>query len=264
MKRIKPTMSGGLTVLLLIAVGLTIATFYSFIIPEDRGEAFYSGIFACCIAEVVLFYWLRYTLAARSVPDHPDLAVRMRLMLLVVGWTLVILVTSSVAADPDNADTFFTDKIIIFQLIITFLAFGAFFFQYRQAVALQIRDDVPQHERRRLESCAGGLDPSLADLRALASREPDHAVALEGLAKRIDTLKTQLQSASANTSGDRYRPVNPADAGLIEERLNELHDELAQLLSASGEQLADKLEKVRSTADRVLATLRQREDAVTF
>ena len=253
----------GLIALFLMAAGLTVSAFYSFIIPDDRGHAFYAGMVACCIAEFIFFGYLAYALGARTSPDQPDAAVRIRLTALITCWTLVIIVTSGIAAAPGNADTFFSDKIVLIQLIITFFAFFAVFFQHRQAVEVQGSNAAPQRERQRLESYAGGMDSLIADVQALANREPAHLVAIEGLAKRLDTVKTQLQSVSPGTN-DRDRPVAPADAARIGQRLTELHDEVGKLLSSQGEHLAMPLQKARSAADRVLADLRQREDAMTF
>ena len=254
----------GLIALFLMAAGLTISAFYSFIIPDYRGQAFYASMAACCIAEFVFFGYLGCTRGgARTSPKHGDDAVRVRVAVLITCWTVIIIVTSGIAAAPGNADTFFSDKILFIQLFITFIAFLVVFFQHRQAVGVQESNALPQQERRRLESYAGGIDSLMTDVQALANREPDHLVAIEGLTRRLDTVKTQLQAVSAGTN-DRDRPVAPADAALIGQRLAELHDEIGRLLSSQGEHLATQVQKARSAADRVLADLRQREDAMTF
>lgn len=254
----------GLCVLFVMAAGITIAAYLSFIIPEYRGESFYAAMVSSCIAEMVFFGYLGYTIGARSSPNQPDSAVRMRLMMLITLWTLAILITSGISVDFDYADTFFSDHIVLLQLIFTFLAFAAVFFQHRQATAVQMRDAAPQRERRQLESYAGGLDALLDEVRALAGRKPDHTVALDTLVRRIDTLKTQLLSVSAAMSRETGRPAEPADRALIEQRLNQLHDEAARLASAGDDDFVEQMQKTRSAADRALTALRQREDTLTF
>ena len=264
MSRKQPFTLMALGVMFVIAAGLTCAAYFSFIIPDYRGGAFYAGVFGSCIAEMVFFGYLGYAVGAVSSPDQPDSAVRMRLMTPIGVWMLAILVTGGIAAAPGNADTFFSDKIILIQLIVTFLVFGAVFFQHRQTTAVQTRDAAPQQDRRQLESYAGGLNALLDNVRALGSSHPDHAVALDALAKRIDTIKTQLRSASASTTREASRPANPADIALIEQRLVELHDAAENLAAAGEDGLGEQIPKTRSAADRALATLRQREDAMTF
>jgi len=264
MSRTKEATFAGLIVLFLMAAGITVVAYLSFIIPEYRNKTFYAALMASCIAELVFFGYLAYTLAVKDSVSEPDPATRIRLMTLIAGWTVAILVTSGFAVHPRYADTFFSDKLTVIQLVITFLLFASIFFQHRQSVGVQTSNAAPQQERRMLESYTGGLDALLADLRSLAASQPNHVVALDGLSKRIDTLRTQVASASANRSSERNRPVSPADIALIEEKLHDLHDEAGRLLSATGETLAEQLQKTRSAADRALSALRQREDAITF
>jgi hypothetical protein len=264
MSRTQPVGLLGLLVLYLFAAGITVAAYYSFIIPEFRGEEFYAGVIASCIAELVFFGYLAYTIGGRTTADQPASPVRLRLMVLVTIWVLAIIVMSAIAAEPNNTDTLFADKIILFQLIVTFFFAAAVFFQHRQAVAVQVRDAAPQQERCRIESYAGGLDVLLGGVKEVALQHPDHAVGLDALAKRIDTLRTQLRSVSPAMDRGTDRPVSPADTALIEEQLGVLHDEVTSLTSAGAEAIEEKIRKTRAAADRALATLRQREDALTF
>lgn len=254
----------GLGVLFVIAAGLTVAAYFSFIIPEYRGEAFYAAIVASCIAELVFLGYIGYTVAARAAPDQPDPAVRLRLMMLIGLWTLLILVTGGIAAAPGNADTFFSDHIILLQLITSFFGFAAVFFQHWQATVVQQREASPQQERRQLESYTGGLAGLLDNLRTLVDRKPEEAVALDALIKRVSTLKTQLGSVSAMKPRAAGRPVEPTDIVLIQEQLRLLHSEVADLTSTDDAHFAQQLQKTQLAVERALTMLRQREDALTF
>ena len=264
MRRNQLTTVLGVIALCLMAIGLTMAAYYNFIIPDYRNGTFYTAMITAFFAELIFFGTLAFLLIARRSPDQPDVAVRGRMTLLVGIWAIAMLIIGGIAVEPSKTGTFISDKLLLIQLSMTILVLGAVFFQYRQAVEVRARDMAPQQERRRIEAYAGGLEPLLAEVRALASRLPDQAIPLDGLAKRLDTLKTQLASASAAMPREEGRPANPADNELIEQRLTELHDQVGRLLSAQGEQLSEQLQQTRSAADRALAALRQREDALTF
>jgi hypothetical protein len=263
MNRIHPATLIGMLLLFLLAAAITVAAYFTLVVPEDRNQAFHAGLIASCLAELVFFGYLLYAIGARSSPDQPDVANRLRLTVVTTFWTLTIIVTSGIAAAPSNADTFFSDAIVVIQLIFTFLVFIAVFFQHRQAVVVQIRDAVPQAQRRRLESYAGGMDDLLANLRSLAARAPDWVVEIEALSRRVDTVRTQLRGAGAVMPRDS-RPVTPADDALIEQRLAAVHDAIATLTAADPQRTADSLARARDAVDQVLAALRQRENALTF
>ncbi len=263
MNRIHPATLIGLLILFLFAAGITVAAYFSLIVPEDRNQAFHAGLIASCTAELVFFGYLLYVIGGGWSPSQPDAANRLRLMAMIAFWTLTIIISGGIAAAPDNADTFFSQKIVVMQLIFTFLVFLAMFFQHRQAVVVQMRDAVPQAQRRRLESYAGGMDNLLADLRSLAARNPDRLVEIEALSRRVDTVRTQLLGTGAIIPRDG-RPVAPAGDELIEQRLGAVHDAIAALAVADPQQMADSFARARDTVDQVLSSLRQRDNALTF
>lgn len=215
------------------------------------------------MAELVFFGYLLYVIGARSAPDQPDVANRLRLMMIVTVWMLVILVSSAIAAAPSSSDSFFSNGMLVLQLIFTFLVLVAVFFQHRQALVVQMRDAVPQVQRRRLDSYAGGMDNLLADLRALAARAPERIVEIEALSRRVDTVRTQLRSATTVMPRNN-RPAAPADDELIEQRLTAVHDAMAALSASDPQQMAESLARARAAVDQALAALRQRENALTF
>jgi hypothetical protein len=263
MNRIHPATLIGLLLLFLLAVGITAAAYFTLVGPEDRHPAFHSGLIASCLSELVFFVYLLYVIGAGPSPRQPDAANRLRLMAIIAFWMLVIIISGGIAAAPGNVETFFSQKILAFQLILTFLVFLAVFFQHRQAVVVQVRDAVPQAQRRRLESYAGGLVNLLADLRALAARHPDQLVEIEALSRRVDTVRTQLLSTGA-VIPRHGRPVAPAGEELIAQRLGAVHDAIAALTAADPQQMAGAFAHARDAVEHVLSALRQRENTLTF
>lgn len=253
-----------LGLLLLAAIGLTVGTFYAFLLPEDRGTTFYLVVTSTCLAEVVLFGYTAYFLTVPHTVTRPSPAVRMRILTLVVIWFFIMLVSGSVAVNPAMADTFYGDKIIVLQAILTFLLLlGAFFF-HRQDVVLQMRDEAPQRQRVRVQSFAGGVDAMLVSLRGLAGEHPNCATEVERLAKRVDTLKSQLLSVSPLAQREMGRQVEPVSDEDIVAGLRRLHGAVETLAGAGAEQLDEPLAAVRREVDGLSALLRRREDVITF
>jgi len=254
-----------LGVLLLAAVGLTVATFYAFIVPDDRHMTFFSVVVSTCLAEVVLFGYVAYLLTVPHTVTRPSPAVRMRILAVVVVWFLLVLVSGSVAVRPALADTFFSDKIIVLQAILTFLLLLGAFFLHRQDVVIQMRDEVPQQQQRvRMQSFAGGVDALLVSLRSLAGAHPERATDVERLAKRVDTLKSQLMAVSPLTERDMGRQVEPVSDEDIVQGLRRLHGAVEGLTGAGGDQWEPQWANVRREVDGLSALLRRREDVITF
>ncbi len=253
-----------LALLCLAAIGLTIASFYAFLIPEYRGITFYSVIASTCAAELVLFAYLGYVLTVPHTVKRPSPAVRMRILALVVLWFLVILVSGSVAAHPSQADSFYSDKILVFQSILTFLLLlGAYFF-HRQDVLVQVRHDEPLRQRVHLQSYAVGIDELADVLRSATERHPAGALELDRLAKRLDTLKSQLMSVSPVAEREPARLVAPLNTEQIEERLREVHDRVRRLAEAGDDVLGEHLVRARQSVDALLGLLRRREEVTAF
>ncbi len=246
------------------AVALTVSTFYAFVLPDHRGPTFVSVIASTCVAEIVLFGYAAYFLTVPHTVKRPSPAVRMQILVLVVIWFFIVLVTGAVAVHPTLSDTFYSDKILVFQSILTFLMLAGAFFLHRQDVVLQVREEAPQQSRVRLQSFAGGVDALMDTLRSLAGQRPAQAAEIERLTKRLDTLKTQLLSVSPVAEREPERKVEPLSDEEIVEGLKQLHQSVAGLSSAGDEQIENRLASVRRELDALSGLLRRREDVLTF
>ena len=251
-------------VLFLLAMGLTVAVYLSMIVPQYRNQAFWVAVVGSCVAEFVFFGYLLYAMLVPASPGTPDTATRGRTTSIAGVWIIVILVTGAIAVAPKYADSFYSDKLLGIQLAVSFLLFLVAFFQHRQSVAVQIRDEPVQQERVRLEAYAGGVDVLLAEMRQAAERFPDQAVEFDQLQRRIDTLKTQLSASTGTTERDAGRPAAVIPIEQIEQALRDLKQAVERLGEASGETVAAVLTDARKTADRASALLKRRADVLTF
>jgi hypothetical protein len=264
MFRFRITTALWIGVLYLAGAATTVATLYSFIIPEYRGTTFYTVLIGCCAAELVFFAYLLHVLMARDQTSSSRQAVRSRTAALVALWTLTIIVSGAVALNPSVVDTFYSDKLVFFQLILTFFVLtGAYLFQ-RQGLVVEESQVAPQAQRIRFQSYAAGISPLVETLRSTADRCPGGAVELDRLAKRLDTLKTQLLSVSPMAERDTPRLVQPVTAEEIENRLKQLHSLVLGLPLTAPEDLTIKISAVRQAVDGAIASLRHREDSLTF
>jgi len=256
--------------LALVAIGLTVAGMVTFVTPEApdsrhaeewRPVAFWAEMVAMCLAEVVFFTCLGYVVGG-SRPGGPSPAVRNRVLSLAGVWLLIVLVSGSVAVNFPH--TFFGDKIVFLQLIVTFLLFLLTFLFVRQSSAVGAAQAAPQEERVALQSYAGGVDVLRGAVVALAQRREGAAADLDRLAKRMDTLKTQLLASSPAAQREAGRAFSPVSTAEVENRLRALRDQVRRMEQAEEESFPDAMASVRQTVDGLVAALRQREDVLTF
>lgn len=250
--------------LALCGIGLTAASFHALIVPAYRSLTFYCAMTSLCFAEFVLFGYLAYMATVPQSVKRPSPAVRMRIMVLVIIWFLVVLITSIVAVHPSTADTYFSDKIIIWQAIATFLCILGSFFLHWQDVNIQQRDDAPQRERVRLESYAGGVSSLLATLRRSGDRHPDSALQVDRAMTKLDTLKSHLLSVSPMAERPTERLVPGIDVAKVESQLTAIHSSFAPMGQLDERQFEVQLTAICEQVDAVIELLRHREDAITF
>ncbi|MCX7429278.1 MAG: hypothetical protein NTW96_27090 [Planctomycetia bacterium] len=253
-----------LALLWLCAIGLTIASFYAFVLPENRGLTFGSVIVSSCLAEFALFGYLAYFLTVPHTVARPSPAARMRILFLLVVYTLLVLISGSFAVHSSLRDTFFSDKIILFQSILTFFLLLGAYLLHRQDVVLQIRDDAPQKERVRLQSYSVGLDALVDSLRSLSDRHESQAGELDRLVKRLSTLKSQLLAVSPVAQREPARMVEPLSTADIEQGLLDLHADVGRLTEIDEAQFGGQVVKARGKADELIGLLRRREDVTSF
>jgi hypothetical protein len=253
-----------LGLLWLLAAALTVAGFYSFVIEDDRGATFYCVLSYVCFAELILFGYVAYLWTVPHTVQRPSRAVRLRVMVLVVIWFLAILVTGCLAVHPSAADTWYSDKILLFHLILTFLLLVGAYLLHRADVTLQLQRDAPERERVTLKSYSGMVQTSIESVRSLSGRDMEHMKALDHLAKRLDLLKSQLLSVSPTARREQARTVAvPALEG-IEERLGAIQGSVRAMETAKKEAIGEQIAKIREATDSLIASLREREDKLSY
>jgi hypothetical protein len=250
-----------ITVLYLAAAGITVAAFYSLITPEYRGKTFYQAAAGCCVAELVFSAFLAFTLSSGLQRGAPGHAVRLRVMTLVTLWAVIMIIGSAVAVAPAHADSFYSDKILIWQLIFTFFMVAGAYFLQRQGAVVEAVTTGPQRQRTQVQSYASGLEPLLARIQGLAAKQPAKATQVDQLYKRVDTVRTQLTSNLPIGERALGRLVEPPAPEQLEDRLRELHDQVGRLCNADAATFDAELSKTRQAVDSAVAVLRQRRDS---
>ena len=253
-----------LGVLYLVTAGITVVVLHSFILPEHRGQTFYTVLMGACVAELAFFAYLLHLLTAEGGTQTSGHPVRLRTMAMVAFWTVAILVSGGIALAPSLADTFYADKLLAFQLIFTFLVLAGAYLFHRQGAVLEDAQAAPRQERVTLQSFAAGIDPLLAITTAVVQRWPAGAVELDRLAKRLDTLRTQLLSVSPAAQRDGPRAVQPVTAEEIERHLRDVHAQVRDLAEAAPEALPGLVTRVSQAVEGAVSTLRLRGESLTF
>ena len=247
----------------LLTITLTVAAYFAFVEPDDRGQAFYVAIVTSCFAELIFFAFVYFALGELKTNRKTDPAINIRLGTFIAVWLLGVLIAGPIASNPAFLDSFLSQHLLILNLIAALVVFSGVAFQYRQATAIADRNDLPQLQRRKIEAEASRMDALLERIRGLSSTHPQLSVEISALAKRIDTIRTQLLSSGSSVALPKPSNKSLTDEEL-ESRLVALEQAIADTLSGQAEEKTRLLADARINADAMIHLLRQREDALTF
>ena len=264
MNRTRLATAAGITLLASLAATITVVTFCTLITPEFRNRTFHQVVTTCCLAELVFFGYLAFLFWAGSHGSDPAHAVRLRTMTLITLWALAIIASGAFAVAPAYADTLYSDKILIWQLIGTFLALAAAFFLHQQQAGIEAGSAGPQQDRAQVQSYALGLDPLLSLVTALSLKRPQQAVSLDHLRRRLETLRHQLAASFARTDRLAGRMVEPVSLPALEQELRALHDHIEGLAEVPEGQLEEEMGKAREAIDRAIVAVQHRQKALSF
>lgn len=264
MNRTRLATAVGMALLAILAAVITVVTFYTLITPEFRNRTFHQVVASCCLAELVFFGYLAFLFWAGSHGSDPAHAVRLRTMTLITLWALAVIVSGAFAVVPAYADTFYSDKILIWQLIGTFPALAAAFLLHRQQAGIEAGSAGPQQGRAQVQSYALGLDPLLNLVSGLSVKRPQQAVSLDHLRKRLETLRHQLAASFPRTDRLAGRMVEPVNLPALEQELRALHDRIGGLAAVPEEQLEQEMEKAREAIDQAIVAVQHRQKALSF
>ncbi|MBN1359211.1 MAG: hypothetical protein JW993_01400 [Sedimentisphaerales bacterium] len=264
MARSATTTVAWLGLLWLLAAALTIAAFYTFIIPDYRDNTFYVVMSFFCFAELILAGYTAYLWTVPHTVQRPSRAMRLRVMVLIVVWLIAIFITGILAVRPSAADTWLSDKILLFHLILTFLLLVGVYMLHRADVAIQVLRDAPERQRVTIASYSSLVQTSIESVRSLGERHSEHMEALDGLAKRLDTLKSQLLSVSPAAQREQARAVAIPSVEGLEDKLRTLQKAVAVIGGAEKEAVGKQIASVRKATDTLIASLREREDMLSY
>lgn len=242
-----------------LGVALTVAGFYTFIIPDYRDATFYVVLVFQSFAELVLVGYAAYLMTVPPAVTRPSLPTRQRIMSFVALWFVVVTVMGCIAVRPSMADTFYGDKVLFFLLLLTSGLAVAAYLSQRQDVLVQVRADEPWRERVQLRTHAEAVTSAINAVHRAIERLPELRQQMSGLLKRLNTLKTQFLAASPQAVRSNERRAESAGTDRIEEMLPQLRSTCQELEAAEGQAAEAAVRELRAVADQLIDALRARE-----
>ncbi|MFH0965819.1 MAG: hypothetical protein V2A58_17620 [Planctomycetota bacterium] len=250
-----------LSVMFLAAAIITILAFLTAVSPADRHRPFYIWMAVACAAEFVLFAWTANWSVSRRSPGTITGATRIMIHVLIVIWFLVTLVTAFVATHPRQEQSYYNDRIAIAYAAFTLLFFFGSYLLYAKDLVIQREDRIAQADRLELRAHVADVEEVAQSLRRIADRNPDSAVAIDRLLKRLDAVRTGLDFAPPGKIGtweeDGARHVDEINARIIGE-LQELTKSVSDLESGAGS-FADGSARLDAVVGRIESSLRRRQ-----
>jgi len=248
----------------ILAVVLTIVAMTSFIIPEERGDTFYCVVSFICFAEFIVFGYLAYLITIPHTVKRPSQAMRLQIMTLIFVWFIAVIITGVIAVRPSLADSFYSDKILVFHLIMTFLLMFSAYFLQRSDVAVQEDQEGPQRERIQLQSYSAKLQMCMNTIQSLGDQNDEYLVELQSLTKTLDTLKTQLLSVSPKAKREQARIVDVPTTDRIRQQVEDLLSTVDRLKGCEPEQMQEEIKNIDKAAVSIVSDLRQREEMLSY
>ncbi|MCP4643326.1 MAG: hypothetical protein GY851_22960 [bacterium] len=247
-------------VLAFIGVLVVCSMFAVFVPGPERGQAFYVAASIVCFALLVSFTHLAHSkLAALGVPTATP-PTRIQVQILIGVWLVLAIVTAILAANPEKADTFYTDRVFMVYLVLTFLFFAAAFFLYSKDIEVEAMDQEVAEERRSIQFSVPDVESVKRTVAELGERFPAHALLADRVGKRVDMALSGLEAVhvSASRSGFDGPDWNAA----LAEQVTGLVSLSSESLSVEEEGAPDLLNRLAAQADLVVSTLRKRERAL--
>ena len=184
-------------------------------------------------------------------------ATRAQVQGAIVIWFIVTVVLAVLAVDPDRADTFTADKLLVIDLIVTFLLFACAYFLYSRNVEVQQATGDLVAERESIQLNVPDLEEAVSAVAGVGRRNAEHTVLADRVAKRVDTVRSAIEGVLVSE-----RALAAGEAGWasrIQEQVVRLADLARAAAEASADQVPDSLDRIARQADDVLATLKRRD-----
>jgi len=258
-----PSRSSGATLLwlsliFLFAAAITATIFLVFIPEPDRGMTFYVVLSLVIAAELVLFSHLAYNRLAETDPTVST-AARIQVQGLVVIWFIATVIIAAYATSQPRADTLASDKLLLIDLVITFLFFLAAAAIYGRSREVEEADQSITAKRVELRTRARDIDQVLLAVDQLGAREQQHAALAAGVRKKLELTRTSLESTFVSS---RVADAQGSDGEFV----MRLDEEVEKLLSLSASaatvpvpMAAELLNKIGGQAEALTRLIRQHD-----
>jgi hypothetical protein len=239
----------------LLVVLVTTGIFFVLVAPEARSTPFFFWLSILCTAEFVAFAWYANGLVAAGTGQQLTGATRMTIHVLIAGWFAVTLVASTVLAHSPDYQPATLDRIGVLYAVLTLLLFLAVSALYSRDLRAQREDDEAQVDRQSLRHHLVDVEQLAAVLRRAVASEPEQAVSIDRLLKRLDGLKTDFEYASPRSTGDVAEPMER-----IVEQIKRL---CACEADIGGENLGAGITEATSCLERLELLFRERQRETT-
>lgn len=240
--------------LALLGVLVTCAVFAVFVPGPERGKTFYVAASIVCCAVITFFAHLTHSrLASRGVPTATP-PVRIQVQFLIFIWLIAAIIAAAVAANPEHADTFYSDRVFMVYLVLTFLFFMAAYFVYTKDIEVDAEDRDLAQERRDVQFNVPDIETVMHAVQDTARQHPEHAVLADRVYKRLDTVRSALEGILVSvTAGDQGPHWNAEIAGQVTKlvSLSNLPGDRAEVLKA--------LDEIDRQAGVILSVVKKRE-----
>lgn len=223
----------GSLVFFAITCVLTIIAFNLFLTSITRAQTYYIEIVLICIAEFVFYIYTAYSLIAGGKEGGLDPAVRQHIHVFIGMWWGLLLFTGFLACLPSVADTFFGDRIILIQAIITFVLFILAYQFSMKSLQVSAASAEKQEQREEREKYEKELALMIPRLQKIGEKSPDHLISIDRLIKKVQTVKGGLSAS-------------PKSALVLENKIKEMIAHIQSLEKAEAEKRGDILKQIES------------------
>jgi hypothetical protein len=256
-----------LCLLSFLAALVTAAAFYVFIPGPDREDqgrklTFYVAMGLIIGAEFVFFSHLAFSKVAEARGGEVSTATRFQVQGAIVLWLLATVVAAVMAVDPERSGTIKADKILVIDLILTFLFFAFAYFMYSKDIEVGRSARQLAAARNRVQLCVPDLEQVMRAVGELGRQFPEHAVLADQTGKKVDTVRSALEGVVVSERGLGGEALQQIEAQ-IQQQIDQLSSLSRGLTQTSSGPVPQALRGIGEQAEAILTLVRRRERALT-
>ena len=249
-----------LFLLFLFGAGVTWAVFSMFILGPERGMTYYFALSIVIAAEFVIFLHLANP-GARAGGKASSPATRYMAQGGIFVWFILTLIVAAFAVSPSRADTAAADKILLIDLVLTFVLLVFLYVIYAKDFEIGGITQQLADERANIQFDIPALEQVMRFTTDIGQQHSEHAALSDRVGKKVDTVRSAIDGVMVSESAMLQGKGGDWPAR-IQEQISELVGNFDDV-DISSDQALERLNNISKQADTILTTLRQRERAIT-